>query len=120
MKRPRSSSKLYNLMLCRAQTSYKHHEAIRPRLTSAPAHARRLVVHYNLPKTLEGFYQESGRAGRDGAPAASYMFYGLADRRCAEFLLQKAAQQKDKGGSGGSSRFGGGACAWGGLPAMQR
>ncbi|EFJ44465.1 hypothetical protein VOLCADRAFT_30776, partial [Volvox carteri f. nagariensis] len=35
----------------------------------------RLVVHFNLPRTLEGFYQEAGRAGRDGRPAESVMFY---------------------------------------------
>ena len=40
----------------------------------------RLVLHVNLPKTVEGFYQESGRGGRDGLPARSVLLYSLEDR----------------------------------------
>ncbi|HEX6244543.1 MAG TPA: RecQ family ATP-dependent DNA helicase, partial [Polyangiales bacterium] len=39
----------------------------------------RFVAHLDLPKTIEGYYQETGRAGRDGLPADAWMSYGLAD-----------------------------------------
>jgi ATP-dependent DNA helicase RecQ len=39
----------------------------------------RFVCHLDLPKSIEGYYQETGRAGRDGAPATAWMAYGLQD-----------------------------------------
>jgi ATP-dependent DNA helicase RecQ len=49
----------------------------------------RWVVHYDLPKSLEGYYQESGRAGRDGERADCILYFGAGDIRTAEFIIDQ-------------------------------
>ncbi len=47
----------------------------------------RFVVHYNLPGSVEAYYQEAGRAGRDGKPANCLLFYNSRDLRTQEFFI---------------------------------
>ena len=55
----------------------------------------RWVVHHDLPRSLESYYQESGRAGRDGDPAQCVLYFSPGDIRTAEFLIQQKVDPVD-------------------------
>ncbi len=56
----------------------------------------RFVIHYNMPGTVEGFYQEIGRAGRDGFPAETILFYSYADVQTHMHFMEEVQDQQYK------------------------
>ena len=56
----------------------------------------RFVIHYNLPGTVEGYYQEIGRAGRDGAPAETVLFYSYADVQTHMHFAEEIQEERYK------------------------
>jgi DNA topoisomerase-3 len=55
----------------------------------------RTVVHTGMPGTVEGYYQEIGRAGRDGKPSRAVLLYSWADRRTHEYFLERDYPEPD-------------------------
>ncbi|MDE2902219.1 MAG: DNA helicase RecQ [Chloroflexota bacterium] len=56
----------------------------------------RLIVHYHLPKTLEGYYQETGRAGRDDLPSTCVLFYGASDRHALSGFIEQIEDETER------------------------
>ena len=53
------------------------------------------VIHYNMPKSLEAYYQEAGRAGRDGEPAECLLLFGPGDVETARYFIQNGGENEE-------------------------
>jgi ATP-dependent DNA helicase RecQ len=56
----------------------------------------RAVIHYDLPRSLEGYYQEAGRAGRDGLPAKCILFFNYGDRMKVEYTVAQRSGELEQ------------------------
>jgi ATP-dependent DNA helicase RecQ len=56
----------------------------------------RFVVHYDIPKNIESYYQETGRAGRDSLPAEALLLFGFGDIQVARGLIEKSLNEEHK------------------------
>ena len=50
----------------------------------------RFVIHYNMPQSMENYYQEAGRAGRDGERAECILLFSLGDVQTAKYFIQNS------------------------------
>jgi ATP-dependent DNA helicase RecQ len=56
----------------------------------------RFVVHYDMPRHIEGYYQETGRSGRDGLPSDAFLLFGTQDVAAARYQLEQGSNETQK------------------------
>ncbi|VVB87822.1 putative ATP-dependent RNA helicase [uncultured archaeon] len=56
----------------------------------------RFVIHYDMPKNLEAYYQQTGRAGRDGLKSDCVLFYSYADRQKVEYFINQMLDERER------------------------